>query len=113
MFSVVPRFVQEVVDMELTINSSTARSGGGTELFVTFTCTVDSQPLAELTWFYNTTIEPRISILSDVPSPERQVSTLTLSNVQFGDQGEFTCNATSPYGSISSSAILSIFGEQV
>ena len=104
--------MQEVVDMNIVINSSTARSSDNSQLTVTFTCVVDSQPTAQIIWFFDNGIDiSRISIMTDIPSTQRQVSTLTLSSVQLGDQGLWTCNATSPYGSISSSASLTIFGK--
>ena len=106
-----------MVDQILVINSSVARFSGDSQLTATFTCIVDSQPLAEISWYFenfagNSTFDdPRIFVNTDTPRPERQISTLTFLRVVLGDQGRFTCNATSPYGSIVSTANLNIFGE--
>ena len=106
-----PTFIREVVDQNIVINSSTARSVGNSGQTANFVCIVDSQPLANITWSYESFADSRISIMTDRPIQERQVSVLTLFAVQFGDQGQFICNAISPYGSISSTADLNIFGK--
>ena len=95
--------------MNFVLNSSSVRSGSVSGLQATFTCVVDSWPPAQVEWSYINS--SRISIETSRPSPQRQVSTLTVSSVELGDQGVFTCNATSQFGSISSSANLDIFGE--
>ena len=103
-----------MADQNLVINSTVARLGNDSQLTATFTCTVDSQPLAKINWYYeqfagdNTFDDPRIFVNTDTPSQERQISTLTFFPVVLGDQGRFTCNATSSYGSIVSSANLNI-----
>ena len=115
--SVIPAFIERAADQNLVINSSTARFSSNSQLTATFTCIIDSQPLAKITWYSenlagdSTFDDPRIFVNTDTPSRERQISTLTFMSVELGDQGRFTCNATSQYGSISSTANLNIFGE--
>ena len=116
-WAVIPTLIRQVVDQILVINSSVARFSGDSQLTATFTCIVDSQPLAKINWYFenvagNSTFDdPRIFVNTDTPSQARQISTLTFLRVVLGDQGRFTCNATSPYGSIESTANLNIFGE--
>ena len=114
--TVVPTLVEGPRDENIVINTSSARSMENVAQSVTFTCIIDSQPLANVDWFFdsNTNInESRISIRTDTPSLERQVTVLTISPVQLGDQGQVTCSANSTYGSISSTAYLKIFGTSI
>jgi hypothetical protein len=111
-----PRFIQEPVDVSLVTNSSRIRSGGSVGLDTTFSCTVQSQPLTPIEWSYtnlngeDAIDDLRISIENDPSLQLRQVeSVLTLSSAQFEDQGVFGCSATSPFGSLYSSAYLNIF----
>lgn len=101
-----PTLVQGPRDENIVINSSTARSMENVAQLVTFTCIVDSQPLANITWLFTY----NDSITTDRPSPERQVSVLTVSPVELGDRGQYVCSANSSYGSILSTAYLNIFG---
>ena len=108
-FAVPPILVEEVADIFFVLNSSNVRSGDDSDLMAAFMCIVDSQPPATIEWSYvnNSTI----TIETVQENSLRQISTLRVSSVDIGDQGVFTCTATSPYGSISSSANLRIFGE--
>ena len=103
-----PTFVQEVNDVSLVVNSSDVRSGADLGL-VSFNCTIDSQPLANIEWSYVN--NSRVSIQTDRQGLVRQLSTLRISSVEFGDKGVFTCSAMSPVGSNSSSGNLSVFGK--
>ena len=100
--------------MNFVANSSSVRSGSAFGEDVTFTCTVDSWPLASVNWSYNGGLDSRISTQTSQPSSIRQVSTLTFLSVEQEDDGSsFTCTATSQYGVITSSGSIGIFGELV
>ena len=114
-FSVIPTFVQEVVDVNFVANSSSVRSGGAFGQDAVFTCTVDSWPLASIEWSYPDAIGgSRVSIVLNQSDPTRQESTLTFDSVDLEDDDtSFTCSATSEFGSISSTGTLGIFGESI
>ena len=107
--SVPPTLVEEVADNFFVLNSSNVRSGDDSDLLAAFRCIVDSQPPATIEWSYFN--NSRITIETVQENSLRQISTLGISSVDIVDQGVFTCTATSPYGSISSSANLRVFGE--
>ena len=109
-FSVGPTLIEGPSDQILIINSTTARYGGG---LVTFRCIVDSQPQADITWSYadGNISDPRISVSTSDEGQGRQRSILTFMYVKLSDQGRFTCNVESPYGNITSTATLSVFGK--
>lgn len=101
--------MQEVNNVFFVENSSDVRSGADLGLAATFFCTVDSQPLADIQWSYVN--DSRVSVQTDRQGLVRQLSTLRISSVQFGDEGVFTCSAVSPFGSKSSSGNLGVFGK--
>ena len=101
--------MEPVDDNIFVLNSTFVRSGADLGLMATFTCTVNSQPTATIEWSYDLNVS--VSIQTVNQSTLRQVSTLTIPSVDIGDQGEFTCRATSPYGSVTSTANLGVFGK--
>ena len=101
-----PPIVEPVDDNIFVLNSTFVRSRADLGLTATFTCTVNSQPTATIEWSYDLNVSVSIQTVT-----LRQVSTLTIPSVDIGDQGEFTCRATSPYGSVTSTANLGVFGK--
>ena len=99
-------------------NQTVNIGGSSTVINVTFTCAAYAIPVPTITWQHTTTTgrpvnissDQRITIDSNVFNYNR-TSTLTISDVQFTDRGQYTCTATNDHSSDIATAILTVIGE--
>ena len=99
-------------------NQTVNIGGSSTPINVTFTCATYAIPVPTITWQHTTTTgrpvnissDQRISIDSNVFNYNR-TSTLTISDVQFTDRGQYTCTAANDRSSENATAVLTVIGE--
>ena len=82
---------------------------------VSFSCTVDSYPSSNITWFHNgaevQAAPPRVTISTVQVDSRTQESTLTLLNTTAEDIGTYNCSAVNIEGSTNMTTELQVLGE--
>ena len=80
-----------------------------------FSCTVDSYPPSNITWFHNGAViqaaPPRVTISTVQVDNRTQESTLNLLNTTAEDIGTYTCSAGNGEGSTNMTTELQVLGE--
>jgi len=94
---VVPTITQGSVDIPAMIGDT-----------VMFTCTATGIPLPTITWMDQdgNLVVGSTTDISDMIIDGTILSTLTLSNLQDDDFGDYTCSATNMFGSDDTTALL-------
>ena len=82
---------------------------------VSFSCTVDSYPSSNITWFHNgaevQAAPSRVTINTVQVDNRTQESNLTLLNTTSEDIGTYTCSAVNDEGSTNKTTELQVLGE--
>ena len=82
---------------------------------VFFSCTVDSYPPSNITWFHNGAEDqatpPRVTISTVQVDNRTQESNLTLLNTTLEDNGTYTCSAVNTEGSANMTTELQVTGK--
>ena len=89
-----------LVAPEITQGPVTAARGLGGN--VTFNCTAIGVPLPTITWSGPIQVQPN----DDMVINDTRQSQITVSDLQIGDFGTYTCTATNDFDSVSETALL-------
>lgn len=89
----------------ITVTPKDTKALAGTT--VTFPCMVLAKPAHTLQWNHND-----ILITNNTKYIISNDGTLTVNNVELNDIGQYSCNVTNKYGSISVTALLDIQGNK-
>ena len=94
-----------LVDPEITQGPVDAARMLGDD--VTFTCTATGLPIPDITWSDPSGIDIPVQAGDDmIINDTTRRSQITLSNLQLGDFGMYTCTATNQFASVSDEALL-------
>ena len=93
-----------LVDPEITQGPVDAARMLGND--VTFTCTATGLPIPDITWSNTSGIDIPVQAGDDMIINDTRRSQITVSDLQLGNFGTYTCTATNQFDSVSDSALL-------
>ena len=73
---------------------------------ITLTCSATGFPAPSITWFHNDTVVMASPRIVSIRSRYEISSTLTITNANTNDTGDYFCNITSTVGTVSTSVAL-------